>query len=170
MKLREIAQLHRWPLVAGSAARGARAGAADGVVRSASRRHVRALLGPRRPGRVVATQMAIDDFGGKVLGKQDRDGLRRPPEQGRHRRQQGARVVRPGRRRRGDRRSNSASLALAKVAKEKKVPFIVDRRRRAPLTNEDCNASPCITPTTPMRSPTAPPGGGASRAARAGSS
>ena len=51
-------------------------------------------------GSVQAARMAIEEFGGQVLGKEDRAGLGRPPEQGRYRRRHRARLVRPGRRRR----------------------------------------------------------------------
>ena len=51
-----------------------------------------------------AIQMAIADMGGTVTGKKIEVRLRRPPEQARHRRHQGARVVRHPGRRHADRR------------------------------------------------------------------
>ena len=47
-----------------------------------------------RPGSVTAAQMAIDDFGGTVLGKPIQPHLRRPSDQTRHRRQPSPAMVR----------------------------------------------------------------------------
>ena len=92
------------------------------------------------PGGAEAIKMAIADMGGAVNGKKIEVARRRPPEQARHRRRQGARMVRPARHGHAGRRHQLRHrLAMAKVAAEKKKPFIVDRRRRSSaLTNEQC--------------------------------
>ena len=110
------------------------------VVIGDHRRHVRRLCRRRSAqGGVEAIKMAIADFGGTVLGKQIERAHRRPPEQARHRCLEVARVGRPGRARPADRRhQHGVSIAMAKVAAEKKVPFIAIGAGAASLTNEDC--------------------------------
>ena len=77
------------------------------------------------PAGAEAIKMAIADFGGTVNGKKIEVLVRRPPEQGRRRRRQGARMVRHAGRRHADRRHQLGHrLAMAKVAAEKKKPFI----------------------------------------------
>ena len=55
------------------------------------------------PGSVLAAQMAVEDFGGRVAGQKIEVALRRPPEQARHRRPDRPRLVRQRGRRRGGR-------------------------------------------------------------------
>ena len=67
--------------------------------------------------------------------------------------------------------SNSGvSIAMSKVAKEKKVPFIAIGAAGASLTSNDCTAYSSITDTTPSRWPTAPLRRLFRAAARSGSS
>ena len=92
------------------------------------------------PGGVEAIRMAIADVGGAVNGKKIEVVVRRPPEQGRHRRRkarewfdtQGLDMMIGG-------TNSGTALAMAKVAAEKKKPFIVVGAATSALTNEDCS-------------------------------
>ena len=86
------------------------------------------------PGSVAAAKMAVEDFGLHEEGLEDRDRLRRPPEQAGHRRRNIARqwfdpdkvdvIV--------DVPTSSVALAVTQIAKEKNKVFIELRRRRRP--------------------------------------
>ena len=93
------------------------------------------------PAGVEAIRMAIADIGGTVAGKKIEVLVRRPPEQGRRRRRQGARVVRHAGRRHADRRHQLGHQPGDGQGR--------GRRRRSPsssigaatsaLTNEQCS-------------------------------
>jgi len=91
------------------------------------------------PGAVEATKMAIDDFGGSVLGKPitflTTDHQNKPDLGASKFRewsdQNGLTMVLGG-------SNTGVSLAMAKVAGEKKVPFIALGAAGASLTNADC--------------------------------
>jgi hypothetical protein len=82
-------------------------------------------------GAVVATKMAIEDFIAEAKpAVQGRDGLRRPPEQGRHRLQQGARVVRARGRRHRHRAGDHLGGAGGDEDRQGEEPHRADERRR----------------------------------------
>ena len=66
--------------------------------------------------------------------------------------------------------NTGVSLAMAKIAKEKKMPFFAIGAAGASLTGKDCTPYTCTTPTTRRRSATARRRDRRSRAARPGSS
>jgi branched-chain amino acid transport system substrate-binding protein len=84
--------------------------------------------------------MAIEDFGAKEKPLQDRDGHRRPPEQGRHRLEQGAQwFEREGVDTATELVTTSVALAVMKVAKEKNRIALISGAASTPITNEQCN-------------------------------
>ena len=91
-------------------------------------------------GSVEAAKMAVEDFGGKVLGKPIESRVGRPPEQGRHR----ANKAREWFDREGvdmitDALNSGVAIAVTKVAGEKKRILMDVGAASTRLTNEDCN-------------------------------
>ncbi len=92
-------------------------------------------------GAVIATQMAIDDFDAKEKPAFKIEMVSADHQnKARHRRQQGARVVREGD---VDVASElvttSVALAVQKIAKEKNRVALISGAASTPITNEDCN-------------------------------
>lgn len=93
------------------------------------------------PGGVEAAKMAIEDFGGSVLGNKIEfmvsDHQNKPDLGGQKFREwadtAGVTMILGG-------SNTGVSLAMASVAKEKKVPFIAIGAAGASLTGKDCNA------------------------------
>ncbi len=93
------------------------------------------------PGGVEAAKMAIEDFGGSVLGNKIEfmvtDHQNKPDIGGQKFREwadtAGVTMILGG-------SNTGVSLAMAAVAKEKKVPFIAIGAAGASLTGKDCNA------------------------------
>jgi branched-chain amino acid transport system substrate-binding protein len=91
------------------------------------------------PGAIEATKMAIADFGGSVLGKKivllTTDHQNKPDIGASKFRewadQNGANMILGG-------SNTGVSIAMAKVAAQKKVPFIAIGAAGASLTNQDC--------------------------------
>ena len=91
-------------------------------------------------GGAEAIKMAIADFGGTVNGKKIEFVVGRPPEQGRHRRHQGARMVRPQGVDMliGGTNSGTAPGDGQGRGREEEAVHRDRRRRSAALTNEQC--------------------------------
>ena len=123
-------------------------------------------------GSVEAIRMAIAEMGGAIGGKKieviSADHQNKPDVAATKAREwfdtQGVDMLIGG-------TNSGTNLAMAKVAQEKKKPFISVGAATSALTNEQCSPyTPCTGPTTPPPWPRAPAAPWSSRAARPGTS
>ena len=119
--------------------------------------HVQHLRGHHRGGRVTAAKMAVEDFGGKVLGK--------PVEVIFADHQNKADIASSLAREWFDTEhvdalldvaASATALAAMEVAKTKNKIIVLNGPAAARITGEACGPPPCIGPTTPTRCRTAP--------------